>query len=373
MPKLVKPSERLARALTQPEVRILSELATGGGRSRSTIEERAGGSAALRSLLADGMVQAHEVEIEDGVRERLWVITDEGKRRLGDSARVGDVQADVDGIEVNAVAPWFGSARRQAEQIGEATRGCSWVGVPFAGSMCEIPAILSAGANAISLNDLHRHLINMARVMADPILGASMQRRLRRQPFAIEVLRDAQKRASERPPANGLLDLESACDYFICAWMGRSAEAGREKEFRAGLAIRYGAGGGNSVLRFANAVGGIRAWRKILARCSFSCEDAIRFIKRANDRTDGCLYCDPDWPDAGAGYRHRIGNSGQQRLMEALSKKQKMRIVLRMGEHPLTRKLYPEKDGWKWLEIHGRNQGNNESTEWLIVKRGRDA
>ena len=39
---------------------------------------------------------------------------------------------------ITALAPWFGSNRTLAENVGRALAGCEWVGVPFAGGMCEL-------------------------------------------------------------------------------------------------------------------------------------------------------------------------------------------------------------------------------------------
>jgi len=38
-------------------------------------------------------------------------------------------------MKVKALMPWFGSNRLLAHRVGELLEGCSWVGVPFAGSM----------------------------------------------------------------------------------------------------------------------------------------------------------------------------------------------------------------------------------------------
>lgn len=65
-------------------------------------------------------------------------------------------------IKIAAVAPWFGSARslqrRPAEELGV----LEWCGVPFAGGMPELQFIQTRGGVA---NDLHRHVINLARAI----------------------------------------------------------------------------------------------------------------------------------------------------------------------------------------------------------------
>src|SRR5437868_4359672 len=51
-----------------------------------------------------------------------------------------------------------------AEHVGKALAGCEWVGIPFAGGMAEVPHIKARG---MLINDLHRDVINLARVIAD--------------------------------------------------------------------------------------------------------------------------------------------------------------------------------------------------------------
>src|SRR5690606_10176371 len=92
-------------------------------------------------------------------------------------------------MKVTALVPWFGSNRSCASYVGEAMKGCEWVGVPFAGSMTEVRYI---EARSVLVNDLHRHLINLARVTADTWLGPELYRHLRRRVFHPDELAWAQ-------------------------------------------------------------------------------------------------------------------------------------------------------------------------------------
>jgi site-specific DNA-adenine methylase len=328
----------------------------------------------LAGLASLGLVIDREIDV-DGLKVRTWAITELGRTRLANAATVAlptERSGDDELPDITALAPWFGSARRIAAAVGEALRGCAWVGVPFCGGLSEIGEILAAGANAVGLNDAHRHLVNLARVAADSDQGAQLYRRLRRQPFAAEVLRDAQAYCAENEPDgfDDKGDFTAAFYYFICAWMSRSAEAGKAREFDAGLAIRYGGGGGNSVLRYWNAVGGLRAWRWILSRCSFSSDDAFEFLGRCNDRDDAGIYIDPPWPAPGAGYKHKFDEEQHRRLAARLLEFKKARVVVRTGGGALVEALYP-RSLWRWGESAGRTQGNRVYTEWLLVRNGR--
>ena len=90
---------------------------------------------------------------------------------------------------ITTLAPWFGSNRMLASEVGKSLQGCRWVGVVFAGGMSEL---LHIDAPTMVVNDLHRHVINLARVVGDEVLGPKLYRRLRRLTFHPDELRTAQ-------------------------------------------------------------------------------------------------------------------------------------------------------------------------------------
>jgi len=78
-------------------------------------------------------------------------------------------------MKVTALAPWFGSNRMLGAEVGKALAGCSWVGVPFAGGMSELAHIK---CSTLAVNDLHRHIINLACVLACQRAAASLAKYL---------------------------------------------------------------------------------------------------------------------------------------------------------------------------------------------------
>src|SRR4051794_3718103 len=128
---------------------------------------------------------------------------------------------------LTALAPWFGSNRLLAPIVAQELSGCRWVGVPFAGGMAEVLAI---EAPTIVVSDLHRNVINLARVVADAELGPKLYRRVRRLVFHPETLAAAQDFARTNEPGDSP-DLAAAVAYFTCCWMGRSGRAGTDAEF----------------------------------------------------------------------------------------------------------------------------------------------
>ena len=263
---------------------------------------------------------------------------------------------------IRAIAPWFGAGRTIAPHVGRALDGCAWVGVPFAGGMSELHEIT---ARTIVVNDLHRHVVNLAYVIA--LDHRELARRLNQLPFHPDVLLEAQEWCSAHEPNPGG-DIRAAMMYFVCVWMGRSHKAGTEDEFNSGLSRRWNANGGDSNTRYRSAVRSLVEWQRIMRRCSFDTLDAFEFLAHCEDATGHGLYIDAPWPDDGAKYRHKFSEDDQRRLAQVLSGYQKCRVVIRYGDHPLIRELYPESK-WQWQRMEGRTQTNETKQEVLIVNR----
>lgn len=264
-----------------------------------------------------------------------------------------------------------------AEHVGTELDGCAWVGIAFAGGMCEAARI---GARSLLINDRHRHVMNLAAVTAHRVLGPTLYRRLKRLPFHPDVLASAQDRLRAREQRfdddDGLFaagsrlggpDVEWAVDYFVAAWMARNGTAGTGKEFQAGMSIRYDAGGGDSATRFRSATASLVAWRQVLGRANFTTLDAFEFIDGKVKDADGLgLYCDPPFPGPGDAYKHTFGVDGQRRLAASVGRFKATRVVMRFYRHPLVEELYP-RDRWTWVERTGRKQTNGDAPEVLII------
>lgn len=362
------PKVERACPLTVSEARVLAILSEVNGQTSSRVEALGGASSACRSLLSRGLLRREELDL-DGVKEAVWHMIEPGAEALARAGNPG-IKVVEGKPHIGGLVPWFGAARKTAAIFGEATRGCDWVGIPFCGSLSEVPAIVAAGALEVVCNDAHRHLINLARVMADSVSGPALFRRLRRQPFSPEVLQEAQQHCADREPFEGL-DEESAFRFFVSSWAGRSGKAGTNGEHRGGLAMRWKGGGGASAWRFSGAAWSIRDWRAVLRRCTFLSVDAFEFLAKVPDVPRNCVYCDPPWPDAGEPYKVGFGEQEHVALAQVLGEYEQARIVVRTGGDALTRKLYPSAEGWRWQSIEGRNQANIKSAEWLVTRRGK--
>lgn len=274
-------------------------------------------------------------------------------------------------MKTTALVPVFGSNRLNAERPGEILNGCKFMAVPFAGGM---PEVRHLKARTIVVNDRHSHIINLAMVAADARRGPAMRRKLKRLAFHPLILRTAQRmcRAWEEGGTDkwdGITPILSwAVDYFVCAWMARNGEAAKDSEFSAGLSIRWDAGGGDSVVRFRSAIESLREWQTVLSRCTLQCMDAFTFLDKVGDIEGHGIYADPPWPGDGFAYKHKFTEAMQRRLAEKLTTYKVTRVVVRYGDHPLIRELYPP-SAWTWHELTGRTQTNADKAEVLLVNR----
>lgn len=159
-----------------------------------------------------------------------------------------------------------------------------------------------------------------------------------------------------------------AAAYFVATWMGRGGQAGTKSEFNQSLAVRWGATGGTSARRFQSAIESLAAWGKALGPWEFVCLDAFAFLDLCKDRPGHAVYVDAPWPDAGDGYKHRFPDVMQRRLAIRLRSYEHTKVVVRYGDHPLIRELYPE-DGWIWHRHDSRDMHNGTVSEVLLVRR----
>lgn len=273
-------------------------------------------------------------------------------------------------MKITALAPWFGSNRMLASTVGSELEGCSWVGVPFAGGMAELQHI---NARTIIVSDLHKHVINLARVVKDPALRQNLVRRLDRLPFHADVLDDAQEWCKIHEPCiTSQPDLDAAENYFVACWMGRSNLSGTGNEFHGRISVRWNANGGDSNVRYRNAYRSLAQFTRTFQRCTFETMDAIKFNERTEDTEGHGLYEDPPFPQVGRRYRYSSGKNSEQerefhtRLRDSVRRFRKTRVVMRFYDHPLIRELYPQ-DDWTWLFLKGRTQANKEGAEVLLI------
>jgi hypothetical protein len=157
-----------------------------------------------------------------------------------------------------------------------------------------------------------------------------------------------------------------AADYFIASWMGRGGQAGTAGEFEGGMSVRWSATGGDSCRRFRSATETLDAWCTALRDWNFVTVDAFEFLETVKDLPSHGLYLDPPWPGPGDGYRHTFGEREQRALAKELAGFENTRVVVRYGEHPLIREIYPA-SRWNWIRQTSKSQAGGAVEEVLIL------
>jgi hypothetical protein len=281
----------------------------------------------------------------------------------------------------NSIANWFGINRMLASSVATQLGTPEWVGVPCMGGAPELQFIKARTCMAA---DLHRHLINLARVIRDEELNTDLMRRLDATLFHEDELRQAQDRCRVREASlpggvfdgSGLFasdqpsqtteapDVAWAYDYFLCTWMAPGGRSGTRGEFRQSMSVRWDAGGGDSCGRFRSAAESLQAWSKILRPWTFLTLDIFDFLSKAKDQPGHALYIDTPWPDDGDDYKHAFTYATHRRLAALLSRYREARIVVRFGDHPLIHEIYAD---WTWIRQASRDQANESVDEVLLV------
>lgn len=261
--------------------------------------------------------------------------------------------------------PWAGANTANAHRVGELLAGCKYVAIPFVGGFTEVPHIT---ARIIVVNDRHADVINLAKMVATrrkDILAV-----LRWLPVSDQARNEAvqyMKTRAYREDAQA--PIHRAIAYFVTQWMGRSGQAGTDKEFGGSVPFRTNANGGGTAQRYWSAVKSLAQWGEVMRRCDIQSLDWTEFMaKYGKDEPGHGYYADPpSWPGAKVEYTHGFKDRDHRELAANLGQYQTARVVVRYGDHPLIRELYPDGE-WTWHLMDGRNQGNNAVREALIVR-----
>ena len=275
-------------------------------------------------------------------------------------------------MKIKALAPWFGGKRTLAPRIVAELGKHSAYWEPFCGSMSILMAKPESGHETV--NDLHGELINLARVIQDPVAGAQLYRRLRR------VLMDEQIREEMQAQTGGSI-VDRAVRYFVSSWMGRNGFSGTTGCDQSSFAVRWTPTGGHGGQRFASAVESIPAWRRRMRRTVILNRDAFEILDKIDDHPQVAIYCDPPYLEKEAAYTHDFSRTDggmfpddHTRLAASLARFVKARVVVSYYAHERLAELYPAR--WTHIDctmtkgIHNAGKRGSESRkapEVLIV------
>jgi hypothetical protein len=236
--------------------------------------------------------------------------------------------------------------------------------IPFGGGMCEVKHVK---ARTILVGELHPHVVNLAKVIADPTYNAMLREHLDYLPVHPDTLRSSQEGCREREsvPNAVMPNLTWAIDYFVASWMARNGVAGTHNEFDAKISVRFDDGGGDSATRFRNATASLLEWGDSMRRCNFLKMDVFELLGKVEDERRYGIYCDPPFPGPGDKYKHRFDETEHRKLAHWLTARQENTIVCRFYDHPLIRELYAG-PFWQWEFLEGRRQTNEAGPEVLL-------
>lgn len=259
-------------------------------------------------------------------------------------------------MKTQSVLPWFGSENAVAKDIGELLDGCKHVTIPFCGGLGVLPFLK---ARAIVANDLHREAIRFYNVLkhptAGPALRAACQRTLSH-PGCLEA-------------ANALEhqdDITRAWSYWVRCWLGRKGAGGTADAGKA-ASMRWNANGGGNATRIHAAAKDLDEWAELFHRAEFVCMDFRDVLAKVNDDSQCGIYADPPWVQTGERYEHSFTTDDHRELANGLCRFKHSTIVLRYGDDPFIRELYPD-HYWTITEAGSRNQANNAVSEIWITR-----
>jgi len=256
---------------------------------------------------------------------------------------------------------------------------------PFAGSMAVLLA--KPPSQQETVNDLHGHLINLARTLADPHTCEQLYARAARTLCSTDLYWQSVEWLEELPPALVLDNPEAAYHFLVVSWMGRNGSAGCVRT-KFSPSVRFTPRGGSSSTRWRSAVESIPEWHERLRSVSILNMDGFDLIEKIADTEGVAIYADPPYLRAtrgsggGSGYLHDFSEESSPmfgseddhgRLASLLGRFQQARVVVSYYDHPRLRQLY---DGWRVIEctrqknLHVQNRrgpGRCDAPEILLV------
>ncbi len=246
-------------------------------------------------------------------------------------------------MKVKGLAPWYGSKRVLAPKIIAELGEHSAYWEPFCGSMSVLFAKHVCPMETV--NDLHRDLINLARVMASDHY-IKLAERLNRTLMADELFLEAKQHLDvELEPAPSIADITQehvwrAYWYFIASWQGRNGVGGTLAS-NITVATRYTSQGGSGGFRWQSAVDSVPAWHERLRAVHIKNMDGFGMLRRIEDSGRSAIYIDPPYFQKSDAYVHDFSAEDHQRLSEVLQRYQETRVVVSYYDNPILEDLYP--------------------------------
>jgi DNA adenine methylase len=273
-------------------------------------------------------------------------------------------------MPIKALAPWFGSKRTLGPvivaELGKHTGFwdvfCGGLSILFAKPRCTIEVV----------NDLHRDLFNLAKVLQDRRLKRELQSRAMRTLFHESFLVEVRERMIAHPAVDAVPNVDRAMDYLVLSWFGRNGQAGlANTERNARACIRYTPFGGQPGRRWVSVTQSIGAWARRLSGVTMLNRDGFELLERICDQSGTAIYCDPPYIKKSDRYVHDFEPEDHKRLAAILSRFKSARVVVSYYDHPDLAGLYP---GWTVVKqtmakatSHVAKRGENNSVAYEVL------
>jgi len=266
-------------------------------------------------------------------------------------------------MKTKSALSYFGSDSEVAPQLAAMLDHCKHVTIPFVGGASIIPHLK---ARAIVANDLHALAINFYRVMSGRYGLQLRDEVIYRCQHTLSHPDEIQK--AQHFINHNTDNLHSAWAFWALCWLGRKGKGGTKSQ--GGMpSVRRTANGGTNASRVRAAADDLPAWAKSFERCEWEQLDFRDLLPKVADDAQCGLYCDAPWVDAGKLYLHSFTLDDHAVLAEMLGRFDETTVVVRYGDHPLIRELYPSHK-WNIIEAESRDQCNAVKGElWIANKQ----
>lgn len=242
---------------------------------------------------------------------------------------------------ITALAPWAGSKRNMAPAIVGLLGGHELYVEPFAGSMAVL--FRKPPSRMEIVNDLHRDLVNVARVLQSETAAEALLRRLLYTLASEETWRAA-RRAVRRPYRGRLGDVDRAYHALVDWWLGRNGVAGAVNS--GSFCARFSASGGSGGVRWRTFVESVPFFCDRLAKVDVLHRDAFALIGALHDKPGLAVFADPPYVEKSVRYEHDFAEADHRRLAAELNRFERAKVVVSYYAHPLLDELYPA-DRWR--------------------------
>ena len=234
---------------------------------------------------------------------------------------------------------------------------------PFAGAASVL--LRKPRANVEVVNDLHGRLVNVFRVLRDPVLAARLERLLRLTPYALLEYRQAREIADD--------PVEDARRMLVLGYQAHGSTGpcgGKMSGWRRGLRPR----GPSSADEWARVPDHIEWWTQRLQGVFIEHDNAFNVIPRW-DTPDTLFYVDPPYLEQTratklGNYAYEMSDGEHRKLSELLHNVQGM-VILSGYPSPLYDHLYSD---WHRVERKSIADNRRPTTEalWISPNAHRD-